>query len=241
MRYDLTEIHDKVRIYHSVSRFEAAEKLLLSTIDEYGSLANLHNLLGVTYHKQSKFADAIVQFTKALKINPNFVEAGLNLSATFCDLGRYDDAKTVFNEVLATTPSHKKQPELILGRLANHHAQCGHLYAQNNLPFDAISEYKRALTLFERMPDVKISLGQIYFKTNQLDRALYEFQDAVRMFPDEAQAHLWLGICLWKMDRKDQAVRSWETSRNLDETSGLARSYLLFAQKTTKTSAVTSI
>jgi tetratricopeptide (TPR) repeat protein len=234
MRYDLTEIQNKVRIYHSVSRFEAAEKILLSTIDEYGSLANLHNLLGVTYHKQSKFADAIVQFTKALKINPNFVEAGLNLSATFCDLGRYDDAKTVFSEILASTPTHKKQPELVLGRLANHHAECGHLYAQNNLPHDAINEYKRALSLYERMPDVKISLGQVYFRTNQMDRALYEFQDAVRMFPDEAEAHLWLGVCLWKMDRKDQAVRSWETSRNLDDTAGPAQAYLSFAQRTAK-------
>lgn len=86
MRVDFAEIQQKIRIYHSVNRFEAAEKMLLSAIDEHGSMANLHNLLGVTYHKQSKFADAIVQFTKALKINQNFVEAGLNLSATFCDL-----------------------------------------------------------------------------------------------------------------------------------------------------------
>lgn len=238
MRYDLSELQNKVRIYHSVGRFEAAEKILLSTIDEYGSLANLHNLLGVTYHKQSKFADAIVQFTKALKINPNFVEAGLNLSATFCDLGRYDDAKTVFSEILASTPTHKKQPELVLGRLANHHAECGHLYAQNNLPHDAINEYKRALSLYERMPDVKIALGQVYFRTNQMDRALYEFQDAVRMFPDEAEAHLWLGVCLWKMDRKDQAMRSWETSRNLDDSTGLPQAYLSFAQRSAKQSKI---
>jgi tetratricopeptide (TPR) repeat protein len=133
---------------------------------------------------------------------------------------------------LAKTPSNKKQPDLVLGRLANHHAECGHLYSQNNLPHDAINEYKRALSMYEKMPDVKIALGQVYFRTNQLDRALYEFQDAVRMFPDEYEAHLWLGVCLWKLDRREQAVRSWETSRNLDDTSGLASAYLEFSQKT---------
>ena len=234
MRIDFAQIQEKIRIYHSVSRFEAAEKALLTAIDEFGSMANLHNLLGVTYHKQSKFADAIVQFTKSLKINPNFIEAGLNLSATFCDLGRYDEAKSVFAEVLAQTPAGKKQPDLVMGRLANHHAACGVLYAENNLPYEAINEYKKALSLYERMPDVKIALGQLYLNTNQLDRALYEFQDAIRSFPDEPEAHLWLGICLWKLNRKDQAVRSWETCHNLDAGSRAAEAYLKFAKNIEK-------
>ena len=234
MRIDFAQILEKVRIFHSVSRFEAAEKALLSAIDEFGSMANLHNLLGVTYHKQSKFADAIVQFTKSLKINPNFIEAGLNLSATFCDLGKYDEAKSVFSEVLAQTPASKNQPDLILGRLANHHAECGRLYAANNLPYEAINEYKKALSLYERMPDVKIALGQLYLKTNQMDRAVYEFQDAIRSFPDEPEAHLWLGISLWKLNRNDQAIRSWETCKNLDANCKPAEAYLKYAKNNEK-------
>lgn len=232
MRIDFAEINQKIKIYHSVNRFEAAEKLLLTAIDEYGSMANLHNLLGVTYHKQSKFADAIIQFTKALKINQNFVEAGLNLSATFCDLGRYEDAKSVFSEVLAVTPANKKQPDLVLGRLANHHAECGHLYAQNNMLNDAINEYKRALAIYEKMPDVKVALGQLYLKTNQLERAIYELQEAIRTFPDEPEPYLWLGICFWKSGMKDQAIRAWEASRSLEDTTvSLAATYLRFSQQ----------
>lgn len=232
MRADFAEINQKVRIYHSVNRFEAAEKLLLTAIDEHGSMANLHNLLGVTYHKQSKFSDAIVHFTKALKINQNFVEAGLNLSATFCDLGRYEDAKIIFSEVLASTPAGKKQPDLILGRLANHHAECGRLYAQNHMPLEAIHEFKRALSIYEKMPDVKVALGQLYLKTNQMERAVYELQEAVRMFPDEPEPYLWLGICFWKSGRKTDAVTAWESSRSLeDSTTSLAATYLHFSQQ----------
>jgi len=232
VRIDFAEINQKIKIYHSVNRFEAAEKLLLTAIDEHGSMANLHNLLGVTYHKQSKFTDAIIQFTKALKINQNFVEAGLNLSATFCDLGRYEDAKSVFSEVLAVTPSNKKQPDLILGRLANQHAECGHLYLQNNLPLEAIAEYKRALAIYDKMPDVKVALGQLYLKTNQLDRAMYELQEAVRMFPDDYDSHLWLGICFWKSGMRDQAVRAWEAARSIEEPENtLASAYLRFSQQ----------
>lgn len=231
MRIDFNSIQQKINMYNAVNRFDAAEKTLLSAIDEFGSTANLHNLLGVTYHRQSKFADAIVEFTKALKINQNFIEAGLNLSATFCDIGWYNDAKSVFSEILATTPKNKKQPDLVLGRLANRHAECGHLYAENDMPHEAIIEYKRAIALFEKMPDVKVALGILYFETNQLEHALYEFQDSIRTFPNEPQAHLWLGITLWKLNRRDHAIRSWETSQKLDDSGGVSAAYLKFSQQ----------
>lgn len=234
MRVDFSEIYSKVRLYLSVGRFEAAEKLLNNALEEHGSLANIHNLLGLTFHKQSKFADAVVQFTKALKINPSFVESGLNLAATFCDLGKYDDAKAVFTEVLSVTPPNKKQPELIMGRLANQHASCGELYEQSGLYNDAITEYKKALSMFERMPDVRLAVGKIYFKLGQFDRALSEFQIVSSQFPDEHEAHLWSGIANWKLGHVDLAHRQWQTAVSLQGGSGVAATYLRISQESKK-------
>lgn len=235
MRVDFSEIYTKVKLYLNVGRFEAAEKLLQTTLDEHGSMANLHNLLGVTFHKQSKFAQAIVQFTKALKINPGFVEAGLNLSVTFCDLGRYDDARAIFSEILSRTPANKKQPDLVLGRLANHHAACGSLYEQSGFVTEAMNEYKTALVLYERMPDVRLSLGKLLFRTGQYKLALQEFQTVASDFPDEADAHLWLGITQWKLGQPEQAKRFWETAQSLGTGDGVPTAYLRMSQETRMT------
>lgn len=231
MRVDFSEIYSKVKLYLNVGRFEAAEKLLQTCLDEHGSLANLHNLLGVTFHKQSKFAQAIVQFTKALKLNPGFVEAGLNLSVTFCDLGRYDEAHSIFSEILSRAPANKKQPDLVLGRLANHHAACGSLYEQSGFVTEAIGEYRRALSLYERMPDVRISLGKLLFRSGQHERALQEFQNVANDFPNEAEAHLWLGITQWKLGQSDQAKRFWETAQALGTGDGIPNAYLKMSQE----------
>lgn len=231
MRVDFSEINSKVKLYLAVGRFEAAEKLLQNCLDEHGSMANIHNLLGVTLHKQSKFPDAIVQFTKALKINPSFVEAGLNLSATLCDLGRYEDARSIFSELSTQAPTNKKQPNLILGRLANHHASCGTLYEQSGFTTEAIAEYKRALSLYERMPDVRLALGKLLFRSGQLDRALQEFQTVASDFPDETEAHVWLGIAQWKLGQSEQAKRVWETARSLGGDDGVAAAYLRMQQE----------
>jgi tetratricopeptide (TPR) repeat protein len=193
-------------------------------------MANLHNLLGVTFHRQSKFADAVVQFTKALKINKNYIESGLNLAATFCDLGKYDDAKAVFNEINSLTPTNKRQPDLIYGRLANQHAECGKLYEQSGLISEAMSEYKRALALFERMPDVRLSLGKLLFRNGQIDRAVIEFQTVCNQFPDEHEAYLWSGISNWKKGNSDLARRQWQTAVSLQGGHSVAAAYLRFLE-----------
>ncbi len=234
MRIDFSEIYSKTKLYHSVGRHEAAEKLLLSVLDEHGSMANIHNLLGVTYHQQSKFADAVIQFTKALKINHSFVEAGLNLAATFCDLGKYDEAKSVFSEIIAATPSNKRQPDLIMGRLANHHANCGKLYEQSGFTNEALAEYKKALSLYERMPDVKIAVGKIYFRTGHFDRALAEFHSVLNHFPNEYDAHLWAGLSNWKLGHVDLAELQWRKALAIRGESGVASAYLKMSQESRK-------
>lgn len=234
MRVDFSEIYNKTKLYLNVGRYEAAEKLLQTTLEEHGSMANLHNLLGVTFHKQSKFAQAIVQFTKALKINPGFVEAGLNLSVTFCDLGRYEEARSIFSEILSRAPTNKKQPDLVLGRLANHHASCGSLYEQSGFTSEAITEYRKALALYERMPDVRLALGKLLFRSEQYERALQEFQTVASEFPNEADAHLWLGIAQWKLGQTDQARRFWEKAQSLDTGDGVPGAYLRMTQENLK-------
>jgi tetratricopeptide (TPR) repeat protein len=226
MRIDFTDLFSKVKLYFAVGRYEAAEKLLLSNIDEHGSLANLHNLLGVTYHKQSKFAEAIVEYNKALKINPNFVEAGLNLAATLCDLGKYDDAKAVFSALTVSIAPNRKQPDLIMGRLANQHAETGRLYEQSGLLNEALTEYKRALMLYERMPDVKVAVGKIYFKLNQFDRALAEFHAVATQYPNEYEAHLWAGITQYKLGAMEGAQSQWRAAKAIEGDLSAASSYL---------------
>ena len=86
-REEISEIKKKTSIYLSVGRYEAAEKLLKMSLSEFGSIAILHNLLGLTFHRQSKFPEALEQFELSFRENPDFIEAKLNFSVALCDLG----------------------------------------------------------------------------------------------------------------------------------------------------------
>ena len=231
LRAELAEIRKKVTLYLSVNRFDAAEKLLHSAIADFGPLANLVNLLGVTYHKQSRFPDALREFNRAIASNPDFVEAGLNLAVTLCDLSRYDEARDVFKRLSQTINPRQSHPSLVLGRIANQHARNGIAYEESGMLGDAIQEYRKALQLFEKMPDVKLALAKLYFRVGQIDKAKIEFEEIAKMRPDHAEAHTWLGILHYKAGQRDHARQCWELAQQADPNDNSSRAYLRLTQQ----------
>jgi len=225
LRDELQSVQEKVDLYLSVNRYDAAEKLLHATLSDYGSLANIHNLLGVTFHRQSRFIDAIREFTKALKANPQYSEAALNLAATYCDLSRYDDAKEVYSTVAAQVSTRKKVPDLVLGRLANQHSQNGRLYEECGMVADAIQEYRKALTLFARMPDVQLALAKLYFRSGQIERAQKEFEELIATGVNSPEARTWLGILHYKLGKKGKARKYWEQAQAIMPNDSAAKAY----------------
>ena len=229
-RKEIEEIRAKISLYISVGRHEAAEKLIKSTLSDYGSMANLHNLLGTIYHKQSKFLDAVKQFELALRINQNFVEAGLNLAATLCDLGRYEEARSVFGGLKNAIDPNKKQPLLLLGRLANKHADCGKAYEDSQMLNEAAQEYRKALSLYTELPDVRYRLAKIYMTLGKFEKAKVELETIVKNNPDTCQPLSLLGVIYNKLGKIGLAKDFWLKAQQVDPRDPVSKAYLAITQ-----------
>ena len=213
IRAELLAVQKKVMLYLNVGRFDAAEKLLKSTLAAHGSLANIHNLLGVTYHKQSRLAEAIREFKKALVANSQFTEAALNLSVILCDVGHYDEARGVFEQALGHVRPGQRVPDLVLGRIANHHVTAARAYEQSNMTQDAITEYRKALAIYPNMADVRIDLGRLYLRSGQPDKAFHEFSEILNRTPSHPKALVWAGIARLKAGRSEEARQLWRQAQ----------------------------
>lgn len=232
-RAELLDVKKKVDLYLGLGRFDAAEKLLKATLADYGSLANIHNMLGLTFHKQSKFMDAIREFNHALAVNPEYVEAALNLAATLCDLSRYEEAHQVFIKLEEHVGEKQKQPGLVLGRLANLHVLSGQAYEESGMWSEAIQEYRKGLALYDKMPDVKLVLAKLYVRVGQHEKAKKEFEELIVQNPGLADAHTWLGILQYKLGQRDLAKRHWEKAQESSPEDSTARAYLQLARSWT--------
>lgn len=184
-------------------------------------------LLGITYHKQSKFSDAIIQFQKALKINPKYTEASLNLLITYCDLSQYDEATELFEAIKKAT-SFKKTPSLLQGRLANLHDKCGQYYQDLGLISEAIQEYKKAIRLFPNLPDVKFKTAKLLIKTNEIEKAQKELIEVLEIDDSINEARTLLGVLYFKAGQKEKAKDHWLKAIQNNQNDMLARIFLKF-------------
>lgn len=216
---DLSKTYRSVEVFISADRFDAAEKILRQALSDHGTLAQIHNLLGLVFHKQGKFREAMNEFQTAHRANALFLEASLNLIVCCCDLGMYEEAAELSEEVAkqrVTPTSMQAMPTLVLGRLANMHAQSGRAYEEIGLHLEAIQEYKKALQIYAHMPDVRLQLGKLYFYLGQNDKAMFEFEEIRRTNADSADAKIWLGILSFKLGNLEAAKNYWDT-RELEE------------------------
>ena len=230
-RAELTELLKKATLYLSVGRFDAAEKLLKATLADYGPLAHVENALGLAYHKQSKFSSAMEAFNRALSINPNFIEAALNLAVTLCDLSRYDDAQSIFSKINQRVNPKKKLPDLVLGRLANQHVQNAKAYEESDLLAEAVLEYRKSLSLYSDMPDVKMALAKLHVRLGQFEKAKVECEDILEQHADFYEAHTLLGILHFKLEQKDLARTHWEKAHQANPRDPASRALVTLSRE----------
>ena len=224
-REEIESVKKRVDAYLAMGRLDSAEKLLKSALADFGTAANLLNLLGLVYHKQSRLPEAVSYFRKSTEANPEFVEATLNLAATLCDLSEYDEAQQVFKTLKELGPSRHQIPKLILGRIASQHANCGKLYEESGLHYEAIVEYKKATSLYPKMPDVKLALARLYLLTGKLEESKLELEDVVRIDPNFPAARVWLGVVYYKLGQLDLAKQQWNIANKYSPYDAYAKAY----------------
>ena len=227
IRDALREIQEKVDIYLSVERYHVAEKLIQDALKELGELANLYNLLGLTYHRQSRFNDAIRSFERAREINPAFIESTLNLAITHLDLGLYDDAESYYKQAKASLEADDSQlSSLLVGRLANMHAETARAYEKVGLIADAIKEFEKATALYPNMPDIIFHLAQLEIQNGRHDRAQGHLIDLEQRFSPDPQVQNLMGVIAYHNGDYVEAKSRWRKAQEIHPEDRLSKSYL---------------
>ncbi len=236
-RRHLAEIHDKVTIYLRLQRFQAAEELVRSALNEMGPYPNLLNLLGVIFHRQSLFSQALEYFEQARAANPRFLEAALNLTATYSDLGFYGQAEKVYEEAMTLFRDEKVLPELVLGRLANMHNETAIGYEQAGLLEEATVEFQKALNIYPRMPDARLRLAKIFLRMDLYQSSREQLLHILEENPSHIESLNLLGSVCYRMGDTEDANRYWQKSQNINPHDRTSKTYLRSMNRNTDAKA----
>jgi tetratricopeptide (TPR) repeat protein len=170
-----------------------AEHALSVTHDNYQA----HNLLGVALQQENDLAAAHASYRRALEIKPDFAEGLINLGTLLGELGRLDEAASLFRLALRVNPRQAG---------ARAHTGLGAvLEKQGDFP-GAVSHLKEALRLEPEFAEAYNNLGVVYEKQGDPQVSREAFETAIRLSPDYALAHMNLGGTLQRQGDLEGAV-----------------------------------
>lgn len=230
MSHDANELAAIGKQYFDKKEYHRAETYLRQAMKKGIKYADVFNMIGVIEHIEGKFDSAIKMFKEALKINPNYTEALLNLAVLYNDLGSYAEAKKLYTNLSRSQKTKHRHIEPVLkGKLSNLHANIGDIYRELGLYHYAIDEYTKALSLNPGYIDIRTKLGISYRENGNLQQSLSELKKVVRTDPSYVTARIQLGVTYYSMKKFAEARKQWREALKKDPKNEYAEMYLRLA------------
>ncbi len=159
----------------------------------------MHNSYGDALLKAGRVNEAMMQFNRALQINPDYFNARNNLGSVFLRQGRINEAISCFTELLNGDMPH-----------ASVYSNLGQAYARIGQLDRAIGLFQQALEIEPGKPGIYSNLGRAYFLQGKVELAIQMYNEALRLDPDNSYALKNLALA-----RQKQQQDSAENRRNV--------------------------
>ena len=149
--------------------------------------------------------DAVAQYEKALRLNPDLTETHNNLGNALKDQGRTKEAIVQYEAALRLNPA-----------LPVAHNNLGSALSAEGRTKEAIVQFETALRLKPDLAEAHDNLGNALTAEGRIQEAIAQYEEALRLKPDDAQAHADLGSALEKLPgRLTDAIAQREAALRL--------------------------
>jgi tetratricopeptide (TPR) repeat protein len=177
--------------------------------------------------------EAMVQYQRALGLNPNYADAEYDLGLAYAHKGQSAEAIDHYQKALKINPdsasAHNNLGNVFfkIGQLDQAEAQyeaalktkpdygeahnnLANVFLQQHRVDDAIREFKRALEIEPQSSHILFNLGVVYLKNGQVDDAVGQLQRAVELDPDDAVAWYTLGNAFLQKGEAQDAILKFQ-------------------------------
>lgn len=217
------EIHQQI-----LSRnFTEAEKRIITALANEPDNADFYYLRGVLRSYQGKLGQSIEDLKTALSYDPKHTDAAVCLSVILNDIGKYDEAKKVFEQ--ANQSVFMKQlgeDEQIDRRFAVKHFELGDMYFRYRRFDESIEEYNKAIILDPTAIPIHIRRAKAFAKKGFITRAIQELQQLKIQYPYELTIRIQLGLLHYSQGNILDAGLEWESVLEADPRHREAMGYL---------------
>lgn len=203
---------DSARKFYQEQKYKRALLMLEEVTNLNASNSEAYFLIGNIFHIQGNLGKAVKAFNKVLELDPNNTDASISLSVILNDIGRYEDAKQIFdkaNEKVKNEPDGIKDPH-INRKFANKHYEVAELYFSYNRYEEALFEYNKVIALDSENLEARIKVAKVYSKKGYLAKAVDELRKLKSERPSYTPARIALGLLHYGQGDIVEAQNEWQ-------------------------------
>ena len=211
---------------YELGELDDALKYLVKVMDVHKSFADVHNLIGIIFHRQGRLHEAKKALETAMSINPGYAEAALNLSVVYNDLGLAEQGINLYRKVQRLARRNGALDSHVRGKLANLHKNTGDAYRSANLFEEALAEYEKALALGPAFPDLCTSKGLVLAEMGRREESVEIFEQVVEKNPGYLDAMVHLGVSLFVLAEYERSADTFRKVQRVDPGNRMTLMYL---------------
>lgn len=223
-----TDLQSQIQLGKNLAKaknYDRAEDIFLKILKQH-KLADVYNALGLIYADQGKFNFAEVAFKQALKINAQYMEAALNLSVVYNNLGLGKKSKEIYKKLKQYgAKSRGSMDFLLMSKIANMHGEIGDLYHSVGEYKLAIGEYEKAVDLCPQYIDIQTKLGTAHRESGNPAQALKVFAKVKSKATKFAPYWIALGVTHYAKNNRKAALEAWKKAIKLEPRNKVALAY----------------
>lgn len=216
----------------SKKQFDEASTLIRGKFTRDPDDADAFYLQGILHYFRGEIGPTVENLRKALSIEPRHTDAAICLSVLFNDIGKYDEAKGVFEQANQSVAHKHTGDDVDIDRkFAVKHLEIADLYFRYRRYEEAIEEYRKAILLDTSLLDVRIRLAKAHAKRGMVTRAMQELQELKNEHSHYMPARIQLGLLHYSQGNVLDAELEWESVMDLDHSNREAKAYLEMARQ----------
>jgi tetratricopeptide (TPR) repeat protein len=169
-------------------------------------------------HTKKETQGALEYYAKAVSIDPQLIDAYLNIASIYREKSQYNDAASILKKALEVNPNNKKIKNMI--EQINEDAITQEYQAAidkfNKQDYKgAIEEYLRILSTNKPTSDLYINLGSAYQADNNFDQAIIYYNKALLLDSNNADTNYYIGTSYYSKKNYSKALEYYKKAQLL--------------------------
>ena len=190
------------------------------------------------FHMRGELGKAIRGFNRVLELDPHHTDASISLSVILNDIGKYEEAKSVFdkaNQHVKMTPQQGLAEPHLNRKFSLKHYEIAEMYASYQRWDEALFEYNKATGLDPDNLEIRIKIAKLYSRKGFMSKSFEELKRLKTEHPGYLPARMALGLLYYGNGNVIEAQAEWQGVLSRDSSHAEATMYLHLSRGDTET------